>query len=88
MHIVEHVQTTAATVGSTMTIGGSATAVIFGVAFNQVEMQLLGIAVGAIVGVFGLFIQAIDKYKNYRLAEQKALQSGEWDGKERRNGTR
>lgn len=87
--MVEHVQTTAATMGTKMTIGGGATAVIFGVAFNQVEIQLLGVLVGSIGVIGGLIINAVARYLERKDRIQVMLKSGEWDGIERRkNGTR
>lgn len=75
------------TVGAKMTYAGSATAVISGIALNNVEVQLIGVMIGAVVGIIGLLIQGTSKYAEHKLNVQKALQNGEWDGKKRRGNT-
>lgn len=72
------------TIGTKMTYAGSATAVISGIALNNVEVQLIGVMIGAVVGIIGLLIQGTSKYAEHKLNVQKALKSGQWDGKERR----
>lgn len=77
-----------ASAGSKATVTGAATAVISGVTLNQVEVQLIGVVIGAVVGVIGLVIQAVAKYYERKDRIQIALKSGEWDGIERRSNTR
>lgn len=68
---------------------GAATAVISGVTLNQVEVQLIGVGIGAFVGVCGLIITSIAKYYERKDRLQVLLKSGDWDGIERRlDGTR
>ena len=87
-YITQHSVEIAST-GSKATVTGAATAVISGVTLNQVEVQLIGVAIGAIVGVIGLIIQSVAKYYERKDRIQIALKNGNWDGKERRlNGTR
>ena len=77
------------TAGAKVTYTGAATAVISGVTLNQVEVQLIGVAIGACVGVLGLIVSAIAKYYERKDRVQVMLSKGEWDGKERRiNGDR
>lgn len=72
------------TFGTKMAYGGGATAALAGFVLNNVEVQLIGVAIGAVVGVIGLCIQGVSKYAEHKLNVQKALQNGEWDGKKRR----
>jgi hypothetical protein len=77
------------TAGAKVAYTGAATAVISGVTLNQVEVQLIGVAIGAMVGVLGLIISAIAKYYERKDRIQVLLNKGDWDGKERRiDGTR
>jgi len=76
------------TQGVAMTVGGSATAVIFGYSFTQVELQAVGILVGALVGIMGVIITAIAKYYERKDRLQSMLKTGDWDGIERRSNGR
>ena len=77
-----------ATQGVAMTVGGSATAAIFGYSFTQVELQAFGILVGALVGVLGVIVTAIAKYYERKDRVQAMLNKGDWDGIERRTNGR
>lgn len=70
--------------GTKMTFGGAATAVFFGKYVNQVEVQLIGVVIGALVGIGGLIITAVAKYYERKDRIQVLLKSGDWDGIERR----
>lgn len=77
------------TTGAKVAYAGATTAVISGVTLNQVEVQLIGVAIGACVGVLGLIVSAIAKYYERKDRVQSMRYKGEWDGIERRvNGDR
>lgn len=81
--IVNH-GTALSDVGSTMTYGGAATAVFFGVRFNQAEVQLIGVISGIVIGLLGLIGKYIVDYYKYKLEVQIAIKTEKWDGVERR----
>ena len=86
-NLAEHASTTALTVGKGMVAGGAIASVGFG--FTELELKAIGVFSGIIIGLIGLIITFYFQQKTYKLNEQKALQTGEWDGTERRvNGTR
>lgn len=81
-NVIEH--TSAVTIGKSLTASGSLISVGTGVAFTEIELKAIGVFSGIVIGVIGLMITYYFQHKNYKLNEQKALKSGDWDGIERR----
>lgn len=70
--------------GVKATVTGATTAVVFGVALNQAEIQLIGVICGVIVGLLGLTITAVGEYYKHKQRERQMI----WDGSERRKHDR
>lgn len=74
----------AITVGKTMITGGAVAAVGSAFGLSELEWKALGILAGIVVGIAGVCVSFYFQNKKYKLEEQIALNSHQWDGVERR----